>query len=362
LLFTVVEVTRNPPTLTLTMTSTADNQNIQLFAQISAEHGARKALTIPRDASAKALRQEVSRVTCIPLTKLRVIFRGRIVSDDDSKLCVDEYRLEPDSVLHCMGPVESSTTVPVVGSATTTPATTPAAAVAAPPPSAATYTPVVPAVPPLSTATAAAGTTTSPAAAAAVSTPPSSNDPILHSLTVLRDRNTLSIYQTAVETLLKVLTNIADKPLEEKYRKLKRNNAAFSKRLGGVAGGHEAMTAVGFVVTKDDDGTEFYTMEANAEAWPKLMEAKTKVSEAVNQIQQQQRNNIAQPMNPSAGAGSGAGIGMNAFGGGFGGGLGGFGGGNMMNNPAAMMNDPAAQAAMIEMMSNPQTLQAALQV
>lgn len=55
--------------------------------------------------------------------------------------------------------------------------------------------------------------------------------------------------------------------MEEKYRKVKKNNAAFQRRLGGLSGGDAAMKAAGFVVENDatDSGEEVYMMHASAE-------------------------------------------------------------------------------------------------
>ena len=330
------------------MTDTSgDDTCLQLFCQIATQHGTRKPVKVSKTIDSQSLREEVSKTTGIPLPKLKVIFRGRIIKDD-TKAAIEEYRLEQDSVLHCMGPVEekqepatskdaavAATTTTTTAATTTVPAPTPS--VAAPAVSSATIT----------SAPAPASTT---AAASSINT---SGDPLTVALDVMRTQNTPSTYQTAVETLLKVLSNITDKPHEEKYRKVKRSNAAFSKRLGSVAGGHDAMVAVGFAVIKDGE-EEFYTLQASAEAWEKLVSSKSQVQRAVDQARATSTPNTSAPVFGSSGGGFGTGGDFPGMGGGFTPGM-----GAGMNN---MMNSPEAQSAMMEMMSNPQTLRAALQV
>lgn len=347
------------------MTSNADT--LQLFCQIQAQQGARKAVTVDKNVTATALRQEVSKTTSIPLDKLRLIFRGRMIKDEDTKPAIEEYRLEGDAVLHCMGNPEVTTTAttttttdaaPGVATSTNTNGTSTTAANAVSSAAAAAAV----SVPPLSTTTVsnpvavAVAAATSSSGASAAAAPPS--DPVAVALMRLRASNAPSVYKTAVETLLKVLTNIADKPMDEKYRKVKRGNAVFQKRLGGVPGGHEAMLAVGFVVETDaaagDGGGEVYQLHASAEQWPKLMQSKDRVSEAVALVQQHQPSQSGASFGAAA-----AGVPAMPFGA-----AAGFGGGGMPNpmDAAGMMNDPAAQSAMLQMMSDPQSLQAALQV
>ncbi|EJK56320.1 hypothetical protein THAOC_23825, partial [Thalassiosira oceanica] len=61
--------------------------------------------------------------------------------------------------------------------------------------------------------------------------------------------------------------------MEEKYRSVKRSNAAFQRRLGGVPGGHEFMLAAGFALTTKD-GEEYYVLEASESKWTGLVAAK----------------------------------------------------------------------------------------
>mmetsp|Transcript_52491 Transcript_52491/g.127094 ORF Transcript_52491/g.127094 Transcript_52491/m.127094 type:complete len:470 (-) Transcript_52491:2169-3578(-) len=327
-----------------------DDNSLKLFCQIATQHGARKPVTVSRTIDAKSLLEEVSKTTGISLMKLKVIFRGRIIKDDSNSSSVvsaiEEYRLENDSVLHCMGPVEDTAKAKEEATTTTTTTTTTTATTTVPAPA-----PSAPA-PAVSSAAAAAAPPVRPAVATTSTS--TSGDPLTVALDVMRTQNTPSTYQTAVETLLKVLSNITDKPHEEKYRKVKRSNAAFSKRLGSVTGGHDAMAAVGFSVIKDGE-EEFYTLQASAEAWEKLLSSKSQVQRAVDQVR---TTSTANTSIPAAGIASSSGLG------GAGGGFPGMGAAGLnANNPMmnSMMNSPEAQSAMMEMMSNPQTLRAALQ-
>ena len=131
--------------------------------------------------------------------------------------------------------------------------------------------------------------------------------------------------------------------MEEKYRKVKLQNAAFQKRLGGLQGGDQAMKAVGFIV-EQQDGNQVYQLHASPDAWPKLMAAKATVEQAVSSAEL-----VATPattLNSSYGTGIPAGLSPNM-------------GGGMS---AAAMNDPRMQSAMAEVMNNPEALRNMLQV
>mmetsp|Transcript_11635 Transcript_11635/g.29434 ORF Transcript_11635/g.29434 Transcript_11635/m.29434 type:complete len:419 (-) Transcript_11635:48-1304(-) len=305
---------------------------MQVFCTITAKSGQRVPLLLEStDLTPTQLRQKVAEVTKIPLKDLRLIFRGRMIKDDDSIPSVAvEYKLENESVLHCMGkPVEDSS-----GSSASVAQASPDT----------TTVPTRTVVPPLST-------TTAPAAAAAAARPSAASanrDPLAIALLRLKTNNPLSVYVTAVGTLEKVLTNIANNPMEEKYRRVKKNNAAFGKRLGKLAGGHDCMLATGFLV-EHQSGEEVYQLHASAEKWNALLAAKNAVTAASSQAKQEQEHARQQPMptfggaapsNPMAGMG-----GMP--------GMGGF--------PPPNINDPNMQNMMSQMMSNPEALGQALQ-
>eukprot|EP00752_Nemacystus_decipiens_P001341 g1330.t1 len=172
-------------------------------------------------------------------------------------------------------------------------------------------------------------------------------------------------------TLTKVIDNIVAHPAEEKYRKIKRANAGFTRKVGAVPGGEACMRALGFA--EHGDAKESWLLSPSAEAWNVLNAGRAQIQSALATLPASSGASA-----PTAGAGTGGfagGLGVlpppGAFppqgGGGMGGmgGLGGMGGGaggmpdlatmaRMAQNPAVMqgmMSDPTVQAMM---RSNPQ--------
>jgi len=84
--------------------------------------------------------------------------------------------------------------------------------------------------------------------------------------------NPESAAKEAVILLLKVITNIVDHPMEEKYRKLKSSNAAFSKKIGSLRGGSACMIAVGFLLVGEE-----WVLQPSAEAWDVLLACQAKL-------------------------------------------------------------------------------------
>ncbi|KAG7364060.1 PUB domain containing protein [Nitzschia inconspicua] len=308
---------------------------MQVFCTITAKNGERVPIEVSDDVTPTMLRQQVSTATKIPLVQLRLIFRGRMIKDDDTKLAVEEYKLEPDCVLHCMGkPEETTTTTTTSINVPTTPVNSFATASTMVSSAAS-----VPPTPPPTVATTAGTVSTGPPPTTVVSA----------AIVRLRQNNPPSIYETALTTLDKILKNIVTHPMEEKYRKVKRQNPAFSKRLGGLVGGHDCMLAVGFTVETDADGAEIYQLHASAEQWPKLVQAKTEISNAAEQAKQQQQQLHTTFSATGPGTNSSSPFGASAAPGGL---------------PPGMIPppmDPAMRNAMSQMFANPQALQATLQ-
>ena len=334
---------------------------MQLYCTITANNGQRVPLlleetTPPTKITPTQMRLKVSETTRIPLKDLRLIFRGRMIKDDESLDVVAEYKLEIDSVLHCMGKPTPASADDDAAAAT--------AAASAPD---TTTNPNRTVVPPLSASTAAstsssAATATASATATLTAPATNGNDPLSKALARLKQNNPPSVYATAVGTLEKVLSNITNNPLEEKYRKVKRTNAAFGKRLGKLVGGHDCMLATGFAV-EHQGGEEVYQLHASAEQWSGLVKAKAAIAAAaaaakLEQEQARQRPTAGfgastMPAAPGASAGGGGGMGMDMDTG-AGMGMGGFSPPNM--------NDPNVQNMMSQMMSNPEALGQAMQV
>lgn len=283
----------------------------------------RLSVKISKELSSKALREKVAAETKIPLQKLRLIYAGKLIKDDDKNKAVSEFRLEEGSVLHCMGQPESS------ANATAASSSQPAAAVSAG----------------SSVTMPSAAATTNAAASPAVAP---AADPLQTAFATLKSSNPPATYMTAVTTLEKILSNIVANPMEEKYRRVKKKNAAFQRRLGGLPGADDVMIAAGFTTQVQDD-EEVYMMEANAEKWPQLMKAKTTVEAAVREATAAANQASAAPLPPMMG---GAGGGTNP--------MANFPTGGM---PGGMGMNPAMHNAMMnQIMSDPNALQSMLQV
>jgi len=89
------------------------------------------------------------------------------------------------------------------------------------------------------------------------------------------------IVKNALGLLAKIIANIVSNPMEEKFRRIGRNNAAFSKKLGAVPGGTSCMEALGFRLVQDD-----WILDANAEAWDNLVACQTKLNRFNDNLQQ----------------------------------------------------------------------------
>ena len=96
--------------------------------------------------------------------------------------------------------------------------------------------------------------------------------------------------------------------MEEKYRSVKRSNAAFQRRLGGVPGGHEFMLAAGFALTTKD-GEEYYILEASEAKWPGLVAAREKVAGVLAEVNRTSGAAAAAPAPSAFGGGGGLGAG-----------------------------------------------------
>ena len=230
-------------------------------------------LKISSEMSAIELHDLVSSATSIPKSALKIIFRGRMIPSSEAENVVAKFKLEDGCVVHCMGkPVaaSSSTALPPSTAAAATPANTAVA------PSTSQF-------PTIATGTAGVGNqaTATTAFTTALQTLKASC------------ANDSSSYTTALKTLQKVIENIAANPMEEKYRKIKCSNAAFSKRLGGLPGGKEALLQCGFDLVTDAEDSAF-VIQPSAEKWELLQTAKTVVDAALDQLARESQGSPAQ--------------------------------------------------------------------
>lgn len=86
--------------------------------------------------------------------------------------------------------------------------------------------------------------------------------------------------KVALKTLQKIVENVVNQPLEEKYRKIKRANPALSKRLDHVPGAFDCLLAIGFIESAPSDGSEkLLTLEASEAAWAKILQGNKRLKE-----------------------------------------------------------------------------------
>ena len=234
------------------------------LALTSAPSSPRVPLAVDEETTPNGLRALAAEASRIPPATLRLIFRGRLVKASDEGSAVTEYLLEEGCVVHCMGKPESGG-----GGAPSSASASASASAAAPAGNAAG--------PAAAAAAGAAVVPPPPTAAAAAAAAAAPGSPLAAALAKIRAGVTGPSYVTALTTLEKLLTNIVSNPTEEKYRRVKRGNAAFQKRLGGLPGGHDAVLASGFVL-QDVNGTENYVLVPSAEAWPRLVECRDEVA------------------------------------------------------------------------------------
>ena len=170
----------------------------------------------------------------------------------------------------------------------------------------------------------------------------------------------MTIYAKCVKTLQKVLVNIIDHPLEEKYRTIKVNNAAFQKHFHHVHNSTTVLLACGFRwIHPHEPDNAAYTMNASPEQWPTLLQSKATIDRAV-----QQSTVTASSITTSAAAATGPGT-MRPFGNNSSSSSSSSGNAFPFPFPPAggAMPDPAAlQQQIANVMSNPQQIQAMMQV
>ena len=324
-------------------------------------------LELPSPAPSSTLHKLVSDATTIPLGSIRLIFRGKMIPSIEEGNVIDTYKLEDGCVVHCMG--KPATTSANTSAATSTSAT-----------SGNSIGSVV--TPPSATAGDVAA-----APVASTNSNQSQNQPLTVALEGMKANHSISEYTTALNTISKILSNIISNPNEEKYRKVKRSNPAFTKRLGRLTNSHDAMTSIGFLSTKSSDGNDEYSLVPNAEAWTKLTACKKFIDEMIQTNNQQN----APATNPNNIMGANQDLGFGAIpptnndmfpnNTNLGGGRGSFPPPsqmieNMLSNPAAlqsmlsnpmiqnmvmndprMRNNPMMQNSMREMMNNPSMVQ-----
>eukprot|EP00953_Heterococcus_sp_UTEX-ZZ885_P017312 9690-Heterococcus_DN1.PRE.1 len=84
--------------------------------------------------------------------------------------------------------------------------------------------------------------------------------------------------QNLLNTLLKIVDNIIQHPLEEKYRSIKRSNKSFAARVGSVPGSAACMTSLGFTLSQDNEN---WILVPSATAWPTLQAGRANIQSAI---------------------------------------------------------------------------------
>lgn len=96
--------------------------------------------------------------------------------------------------------------------------------------------------------------------------------------------NSEEIVLNAVGLLLKVLNNIVAHPMEEKYRKIKTTNAAFSSKVQSIPGGAECMRAAGFTEVNGE-----WVLFPSAQGWDLLVACKSKLELFLGKLEKLQK-------------------------------------------------------------------------
>ena len=168
----------------------------------------------------------------VPPEAQRLVFQGRMLNDDTKTLA--QNKLKEGSCILLSIAVATSPSL-----STSTTSSSGSGAVAAAPPA-----PPLPSSANAATAAAAAAAAASSAPqvpqAPPVIPPPSTSMALPAHIVILRaaiagvrTSNPPEVGGTALRTLATMLGNVIANPMEEKYRQLKKNNAAFVRRVGG---------------------------------------------------------------------------------------------------------------------------------
>jgi hypothetical protein len=81
-------------------------------------------------------------------------------------------------------------------------------------------------------------------------------------------------------TISKVLKNIINKPLEEKYRKLKATNPLVQQKILNCVGAQDLLTAMGFALVGEE-----YVVQANYMAWNNITACNAKLDKFIVKLQ-----------------------------------------------------------------------------
>jgi len=227
------------------------------------------------------VKTEIEKVTQVPVMAQRLIYKGKILQDGETM----EFHQVKDGETFVFQVVKKLLAqAKAQKTAESTPPTSPQSAVPAaasspvqPTPSSSVSTTSTIPSPAVSSPAAAASSTSPPPAASTTPTVPLE---MKRALDFLSTSNNQEITRTALTTLSKVIENIVTHPQETKYQKIKKSNAVFNRKLGGVIGGEACILASGFV----DDGEGSFVLTASAEAWDHINACRDAVSSRLSSL------------------------------------------------------------------------------
>jgi len=241
-----VEATHSTKTKTTYDDSVDVNGDVELTIKVSNREEQLKVRLESLQATVIRLKRAVERVSGIQVEDQRVIFKGRFLKEDDHKL--SEFGIAPETVVHVVPkPISQASSQTLSGTQ-------------------------------------------------------SSNDPVDQALN--RMRAAPSKERTiALKTLQKIVQNVVDYPLEDKYKKIKRENKALTKRLS-IDGAVDFLVAIGFKEKVESD-EKLLVIEANEAAWKLLLAGKEKIDQEVEFSMGSQQQQQPQPAQGGFGGFSG---------------------------------------------------------
>ncbi|KAL7560168.1 hypothetical protein ACA910_016597 [Epithemia clementina (nom. ined.)] len=94
--------------------------------------------------------------------------------------------------------------------------------------------------------------------------------PLYAALEYLKELNLEEDYWFGLESMGRLLENVKNNPLDERFRRFQVDDPFFNSRIGCMIGSEKLMLAAGFLID-EVNGKEFYYMHATAEAWEELL-------------------------------------------------------------------------------------------
>ena len=280
---TVDPVIAAPLTIQLTLTSVPGQPRVPLDLSSSSSSSS---------FTASELRHLVSQTTNIPLDTLRLIHRGRLITDQTSSTnhqnVITAFQLEDGSVVHCMGkpvpPVDTTVAAAAVHATTISTSKTTITSTSTTTSSSATSTTLPPPPPPPPPAVMMNSTTTNVTPATATTTATNASTTATTSVSAALEawRRSLStasptVFTKSIQVLAKMLQNILTHPHDAKYRTIKVHNPVVQKHFASNES-QTVLRACGFVL---DNNEACYTMPVTPEQWSHLLQSKAVVDRII---------------------------------------------------------------------------------